>query len=106
MNRFYFPKEDCSYKLIFDKISIVEKVHPNSLYFFNSIISLKNCITENRGITLLPKEAVIEELKIKELKKIKLNKKIGANVQMIWKRSDSLTPQKKYLMNLFVKHCK
>ena len=100
------PKEDCSYKLIFDKLSILEKVHPNSLYFFNSIISLKNCITEERGITLIPVVSIKDELQKNTLKKIKLKKKIIANVLMIWRKSEKITPQQKHLMDLFVKHCK
>jgi len=100
------PKEDCSYKLIFDKLAILEKVHPNSLYFFNSIIALKNCITEERGITLIPLVAIREELKKKELKKIKLKNKITANVLMIWHKESPISPPQKYLMELFVKYCK
>jgi DNA-binding transcriptional LysR family regulator len=58
----YIAKHDCSYRLMLEKVLTEKKIRPEVYIELNSIDSIKRCLTEGDGVSLLPRIAVREEL--------------------------------------------
>jgi DNA-binding transcriptional LysR family regulator len=56
------PTQDCSYKLLFERLLTEEKVACAAIMEFNSVEAIKQCVQQGVGVTLIPAMAVRREL--------------------------------------------
>ncbi len=61
------PKQDCSYKMLLDRMLTEAKVDYAALMEFNSIEAIKQCAREGVGISLIPEMAIQKEISDKNL---------------------------------------
>jgi DNA-binding transcriptional LysR family regulator len=63
----FLPNEDCSYRMIFERILNSEKVEPAVIVNCNSIEAIKAYIMAGTGITVIPEVAIKKEISRGEL---------------------------------------
>ncbi|MHC1728236.1 MAG: LysR family transcriptional regulator [Syntrophobacteraceae bacterium] len=56
------PKHDCSYKMVFQRILVEEKIEPATYMEINSIEAIKQCVFKGIGVAMLPLMAVKQEI--------------------------------------------
>jgi DNA-binding transcriptional LysR family regulator len=95
----FIAKNDCSYRLMFEKILTQNKVNPQIIIELNSIESIKKCIIEGMGVSLLPLVAVAEELHKGLLAELSLLDTIrNPDLLMIWNEVKKISP----ILNEFI----
>ena len=87
------PKHDCSYRMMFQRMLLEEKVEPAAFMEMNSVEAIKKCVQNGIGIAMLPEMSVSEELA--QSKMAILNwpgEKLETGILMIWHRDKWLSP--------------
>jgi DNA-binding transcriptional LysR family regulator len=93
-------KVDCSYRRVFEKILEENGIAIRTITL-NSVSSLKACVTEGVGFTILPRMAVQREIADKSLKPIKWeNGVFDVAVLMIWYKERWISPKQKAFMTI------
>lgn len=99
-----FPKEDCSYSMILNRILIREKVSPDKNMYFNSIEAIKHCIMAGTGITIIPEISVKAELDAGKLVRLSwFEDPVMANVLMIYLKQKWISPNLQACIDHFSK---
>jgi DNA-binding transcriptional LysR family regulator len=89
----YIAKHDCSYRLMFEKILTERKINPEMVIELNSIESIKRCILEGSGYSLLPLITVREEIEDGLLIDLPLLDEIkNPKLLMIWNKERPTSP--------------
>jgi DNA-binding transcriptional LysR family regulator len=95
------PKEDCSYRMIFEQITTREKIEPAVIINFNSIEAIKQCIMTGTGITIIPEIAVKKEIANGLLTVLPWKgKQLSAKLWMIWHKEKWISPTLKAFMDM------
>jgi len=87
------PEGYCGYPMDLKRLLEKKQVKANTILEFGSLESIKQCVKNGLGISLLPKIVVEEELKRGELVKLNWNGiDISIQAQMIFHRDKWLSP--------------
>ncbi len=92
---------DCSYRRLFERILAEEGVGLEATRIFHSIETLKRCVMEGTGITVLPEISVTQE--IEQGKLIRLpweGGKLEVALLMIWSKARWLSPTLRAFMEI------
>lgn len=99
------PTQDCSYKMIFERMLTEENVPDTSTIELNSIEAMKRCCMEGIGVMMLPEMSVQKELSDKKLIKLPwVDNELETAVLMIRHKDKWLSPTLKYFMELVREH--
>ncbi len=86
-------KVDCSYRRQFERMMQEEGAFPGSTPIFHSVDSLKRCVIEGMGVTVLPEVSVSEEIKQGKLARLRWEEgEIEVAALMIWSKGRWLSP--------------
>jgi len=97
------PEGYCGYPMDLKRLLEKEQVKANTILEFGSLESIKQCVKNGLGVSLLPKIVVEEELKRGELVKLNWNGiDISIQAQMIFHRDKWLSPPLAALENLIL----
>ena len=92
---------DCSYRRLFEKILEEEGVPLEATRIFHSVETLKRCVMEGTGITVLPEVSVSEEIKKGQLTRLRWEEgQLEVAVLMIWSKERWLSPTLKAFMEV------
>jgi DNA-binding transcriptional LysR family regulator len=81
------PSEDCSYRIVLERMITDEKAEPAVILDFNSIEAIKRCVIAGIGITLTPEIAVRADIQAGRLSALAWSgEHIEANLMMIWRK--------------------
>jgi DNA-binding transcriptional LysR family regulator len=84
---------DCSYRRVFERILEEAGVSPKPRGTFNSVETLKRCVTAGTGITILPEFAVSEDIERGRLVTLAWEEgNLEIAVLMIWSKGRWLSP--------------
>ncbi|MCX5873350.1 MAG: LysR family transcriptional regulator [Deltaproteobacteria bacterium] len=84
---------DCSYRRLFERILEEEGVPLEATRIFHSVETLKRCVMEGAGITVLPEVSVSEEIKKRKLIRLPWEEgQLEVAVLMIWSNERWLSP--------------
>jgi DNA-binding transcriptional LysR family regulator len=87
------PKHDCSYKMVFQRILLEEKVEPATYMELNSIEAIKRCVFSGIGVAMLPMMAIKEEIASKALVALPWpEEQLETAILMIWHKNKWLSP--------------
>ena len=92
---------DCSYRRLFERILEEEGVPLEATRIFHSVETLKRCVMEGTGITVLPEVSVSEEIKKRKLIRLSWEEgQLEVAVLMIWSKERWLSPTLKAFMEV------
>ena len=92
---------DCSYRRLFERILEQEGVPLKATRIFHSVETLKRCVMEGAGITVLPEVSVSEEIKKRKLTRLPWEEgRLEVAVLMIWSKERWLSPTLKAFMDV------
>ncbi|MCP4667130.1 MAG: LysR family transcriptional regulator [Deltaproteobacteria bacterium] len=92
---------DCSYRRSFQQILDQENVRPGTTLEFNSVASIKQCVMEGIGITILPEVAVAKEIDQGRLASLTWGEeKLEVAALMIWYKDRWLSPTLSKFMDM------
>jgi DNA-binding transcriptional LysR family regulator len=95
------PANDCSYVQMLDRILTERKIHLPQVWRFSSIEAIKQAVKSGIGAAILPEIAVRRELKEGSLVALPWQeKKIAANLIMIWQKNKWLPPLLRAFMEM------
>ncbi len=95
------PANDCSYVQMLDRILTERKIHLPQVWRFNSIEAIKQAVMSGIGVAILPEIAVRREVKAGSLAGLPWQeKKVAANLIMIWQRNKWLPPLLRAFMEM------
>jgi DNA-binding transcriptional LysR family regulator len=98
---------DCSYRRLFERILEEEGVPLKATRIFHSVETLKRCVMEGTGITVLPMVSVSEEIKKRKLTRLAWEEgEIEAAILMIWSKGRWLSPTLNAFMEIARRVCK
>jgi DNA-binding transcriptional LysR family regulator len=84
---------DCSYRRLFERLLEEEGVPLEATRIFHSVETLKRCVMEGIGITVLPEVSVSEEIKKRKLTRLAWEESpLEVAVLMIWSKERWLSP--------------
>jgi DNA-binding transcriptional LysR family regulator len=87
------PKHDCSYKMLFEQILSEEKVEVANMIELNSVETIKRCVMEGIGVTMIPEIAVRAEIAQKKLAILPwAEDRLEAAILMIWHKDKWISP--------------
>lgn len=87
-----FPTSDCSYPLLVKEMLTVSKVKPRSVYAFNSVEAIKQCLIADTGVAVIPEIAVRNEVEEGSLVNLTWNgPEIRAQLFLIWKKEKEIS---------------
>ncbi|MFZ5570290.1 MAG: LysR family transcriptional regulator [Thermodesulfobacteriota bacterium] len=99
------PKQDCSYKMLLERMLTEEAVDYAALMEFNSIEAIKRSVREGVGITLIPEMAVRSEIESGELMALPWSEGVlETAVLMIRHKEKWLSPALRDFMTLVREH--
>ncbi len=86
-------KVDCSYRRIFEKILEEERVPLEATRIFHSVETLKRCVMQGAGITILPEISVAEEIEKGKLTRLAWEEgPLEVAVLMLWSKGRWVSP--------------
>lgn len=92
---------DCSYRRSFQQILDREKIRAGNILEFNSVATIKQCIVEGVGITVLPEISVTEDIARGRLAALAWEeKKLEVATLMVWYKERWLSPILKAFMGI------
>ncbi|MGO9572454.1 MAG: LysR family transcriptional regulator [Desulfomonilaceae bacterium] len=92
---------DCSYRRLFERLLEEEGVPLEATRIFHSVETLKRCVMEGTGITVLPEVSVSEEIKKHKLIRLPWEEgQLEVAVLMIWSKERWLSPTLKAFMEV------
>jgi DNA-binding transcriptional LysR family regulator len=95
------PKQDCSYRMLFEQILAEERVACASIMEFNSVEAIKQCVQRGIGVTLIPDAAIKRELSAKELVRLPWTEKaLETAILMIRHKDKWISPVLNTFMDL------
>lgn len=95
------PANDCSYTQMLDRLLTEQKIHLPQVWRFNSIEAIKQAVKSGIGVAVLPELAVRRELAEGSLAALPWQeKKIAANLIMIWQKDKWLPPLLRAFMEM------
>jgi len=98
---------DCSYRRLFERILEEEGVPLKATRIFHSVETLKRCVMEGTGITVLPVVSVSEEIKKRKLTRLAWEEgELEAAILMIWSKGRWLSPTLNAFMEIARRVCK
>ncbi len=98
---------DCSYRRLFERILEEEGVPLKATRIFHSVETLKRCVMEGTGITVLPVISVSEEIKKRKLIRLAWEEgELEAAILMIWSKGRWLSPALNAFMEIARRVCK
>jgi len=65
--RIILPKHDCGYRMLFEQMLTEERVKTASIIEMNTLETIKRCVMEGIGVTIMPEMSVRKEIHEKEL---------------------------------------
>lgn len=63
----FLAKFDCGYRMVFEQLLTEQKVKPQTLLEFNSVVMLKACLSASHDVTLIPEVTVRDEIDREEV---------------------------------------
>jgi DNA-binding transcriptional LysR family regulator len=88
----FLPKHDCNYKMVFEQLLTEEKVEATFIEV-NSIETIKKCVMEGIGVTLIPKMSVKQEIAQNTLTALSWSQdNLETGILMIWHKDKWLSP--------------
>lgn len=94
-------EEGCPYRLLFEELLRKEEVQAQSIITFSSLEAIKQCVTDDLGIALLPEIAVQDEIKSNKLACASFDhENLTIYTQVIYQKKKWLTPPIKHLLSL------
>ena len=91
---------DCSYRRTFERLIDEAGAGPRNVHVFNSIETLKRCVIDGTGVTVLPKVAVRENLARGELEALRWEEEFDVALLMIWYRERWRSPALEAFMEM------
>ncbi len=89
----FLPTQDCSYKMIFERMLTEENIICASIIELNSIEAIKRCVMEGIGVMMLPEMTVQKEIANKKLVKLLwVEKELETAILMIRHKDKWLSP--------------
>lgn len=91
----------CSYRVVFENILATAGIYPDSILDFSSVSAMKQCAISGLGITLLPKIAVMNEIKAGQLVDLNwIGPDFGISAQIAYHKDKWLSPALSAFLNL------
>lgn len=98
---------DCSYRRLFERILEEKGVPLKATRIFHSVETLKRCVMEGAGITVLPMVSVSDEIKKRKLTRLAWEEgELEAAILMIWSQGRWLSPTLMAFMEIARRVCK
>jgi DNA-binding transcriptional LysR family regulator len=92
---------DCSYRRLFERILAEEGVPLEATRIFHSVETLKRCVMEGTGITVLPEVSVSEEIRQGKLIRLEWEEgQLEVALLMIWSKGRWLSPTLRAFMQI------
>lgn len=88
----FLPKADCGYRMPFDQALTTGRMHSPMIMEFNCIESIKRCVKQGLGVTVIPKIAVGEELQKGELVPLAWEEEMEVGMLMIRHQDRWISP--------------
>lgn len=100
-------RADCSYRRTFERILSEANATPNNIHSFQSTETLKRCVINGAGMTILPKVAVAENLAAGNLTTLNWEEgELEIALHMIWYKERWRPPALDAFMAMTRKHLK
>jgi DNA-binding transcriptional LysR family regulator len=94
------PKNDCSYRMVFEQILTEEGVKNYSVIEMNTIEAIKQCVMRGVGVTLMPDICVRTEIHEKKLSVLPWpEEKLETAILMIWHKDKWISPTLQIFMD-------
>lgn len=94
----FLPKADCGYRMTFEQMLAMENIKPAALIELNSIEAIKRLAMTGMGLTVIPRIAVLEELKQNRLVELAWSEDLETGICMIWHQDKWFSPPLTALM--------
>ncbi|MHC1743252.1 MAG: LysR family transcriptional regulator [Syntrophobacteraceae bacterium] len=99
------PKQDCSYKMLFEQMLAEEQAAPASKMEFNSVETIKQCVQQGVGVALLPAMAIRREIAERNLVRLPwAERDLETAVLMIRHKDKWISPVLSVFMDLVKEH--
>ncbi len=87
------PKHDCSYKMVFQRMLVEEKIEPATYIELNSIEAIKRCVFDGVGVAMLPIIACRQAIAQKTIAILPWpEEQLETAILMIWHKDKWISP--------------
>jgi DNA-binding transcriptional LysR family regulator len=94
------PKHDCSYRMVFEQMLTEARVKTAAVIEMNSLETIKRCVMQGVGLTIMPEISVRKELDEKGLAALPWTEEmLETAILMIWHKDKWISPTLQAFMN-------
>ena len=95
-----YTEKGCTYRESLESLLKDHHIHPRSTLSFTSLEAIKQCVTDDLGIAMLPAMAVQEELTSGKLVSLNFNQDLQLHIQLVYQQKKWLSPSLQRFIDL------